>query len=693
MSHSSHKSHKSHSSHAQAGALSLALSLALALSASARELRYFNVVPIHGGDVEFAASEVKRQAALVMKAIAVSLSYHPQCTPAANLLPIHAANFRKLKALLRDTDVEVGVLVQSTAGHGWNGKVQLSKETWQHAVYADGKPNARWCQLDPGFRAYVLEAFRSISREKPSFLLVDDDFGPKMSEGFCPLHVARYNAATGKSLPADVGRKLANDGAQTDPLRRQMEESRRRVPIEFAKEIRAAIDSVDPTIRCGMCTPAAGAGFTREVAFALAGPNTKPFVRIFNAVYGQQHPTCFISQLQHLRQLEAMMEGVGELVAEADTWPQNYWSEPARYFATHLVYDVLYGLDGAKIWMSEFERPRDVGSQARYERVFRDELPKRQALYDLMQTQHPKFHGVTGVLNWGDGVCDSTRWGGWDAATPVNAFFMPFGFPCEIARAGLVDPRNVYVLTRNSVKAMTDAEIRAVLGHRAYVDSIAAKDLTRRGFAKLLGVEATDGGDDFFYNAERPTDGSLPLKMMSDGSSAALKPLSDKVEVLSEFVYRDPFMAKADVKSPGLTYFVNELGGEVAVAGWTFDNTGFSFMSWNKYTKVSRKEQLVKVMDRLAGGLLPFVACENNHAISSWATLDDGSTLFVMTNLAVDDWQDLRVRLDKVPASAQLLQDDGTWRPVVAEKTGAQNVTFRVGEVRCLVPQILKLKF
>ena len=40
-------------------------------AASARDLRYFNVVPIHDGGAEFAAREVKRQAALGMKAVAV----------------------------------------------------------------------------------------------------------------------------------------------------------------------------------------------------------------------------------------------------------------------------------------------------------------------------------------------------------------------------------------------------------------------------------------------------------------------------------------------------------------------------------------------------------------------------------------------------------------------------------------------
>ena len=673
--------------------LSVLVVLFAALSAVAevRPLRYFNVVPIIGDDVEFAAREVRRQRSLGVKAIAVSLSYHPQCTPAKNLLPVHAESFRKLKALLADTDVEVGVLIQSTAGHGWNGKVQLSKEPWQHAVTSDGESGPRWCQLDPDFRAYVLEAFRSISREKPAFLLVDDDFGPKPKEGFCPLHAARYNAATGRSLSADEWRRLANEGELSDPLRRQMEESRRLVPIEFAREIRAAIDSVDPTIRCGMCTPFAGGGFTKEVALALAGPKTRPFIRIFNAVYGIQHPTCFLSQHQHLRQLEGMFEGIDELVAEADTWPQNYWSEPARLYSAHLIFDVLYGLDGAKLWMSEFERAEDVGSQARYERVFRDELPKRQALYDLLRTRHPKFRGVTGVVNWGDYASDSTRLGAWDCGSPVRDVFAPMGFPCEYARPGLRDVRNVYALTRDSVGKMTDDEVRSVLSHRAYVDSIAAKDLTRRGFAKLLGVEATDGGDDFYYNYELPKDGTKPLKMMSDDSSACLKPVSDRVEVLSEFAYRDPFMKSPDIKAPALTYFRNDLGGEVAVAGWTFENAGFQYISWNKYMKVARKEQLVKVMDRLAGGFLPFVACENNHAISTWATLDDGSVLVTLTNLAADDWQDLRLRLDRVPAKVRLLQDDGTWKSIAAEQTAPQEVTFRVGEVRCLVPQILLL--
>ena len=62
-----------------------------------------------------------------------------------------------------------------------------------------------------------------------------------------------------------------------------------------------------------------------------------------------------------------------------------------------------------------------------------------------------------------------------------------------------------------------------------------------------------------------------------------------------------------------------------------------------------------------------------------------------LTNLAADDWQDLRVRLDHVPAKVRLLQDDGTWKPIAAEQTAPQEVSFRVGEVRCLVPQILLL--
>ena len=49
---------------------------------------------------------------------------------------------------------------------------------------------------------------------------------------------------------------------------------------------------------------------------------------------------------------------------------------------------------------------------------------------------------------------------------------------------------------------MDDAQVEAFLSRRTIVDSFAARKLTARGFAPLLGVEATEGGDDFHFTFE-----------------------------------------------------------------------------------------------------------------------------------------------------------------------------------------------
>ena len=84
-----------------------------------------------------------------------------------------------------------------------------------------------------------------------------------------------------------------------------------------------------------------------------------------------------------------------------------------------------------------------------------------------------------------------------------------------------------------------------------------------------------------------------------------------------------------------------------------------------KYMKVTRKELLTKVADRLFGGVLPFVACENNDALVSWAGLSDGAT-----KVSIDDWPNLRLRMASIPKSAKMLRDDWVWKDVGLTGTG-----------------------
>ena len=347
---------------------------------------------------------------------------------------------------------------------------------------------------------------------------------------------------------------------------------------------------------------------------------------------------------------------------------------------------MLHGLDGGKLWMSEFDITRNAGSQERYERAFRDEMPKRQALYDLLRTADPAFHGLTAFVNVPDCLSDSVKPKTLGYATGLDDVFAPMGFPCNYARAGLRHPHDVYVLAKNSVDLLSDDELAKVLSHRVYVDSQGAKALVARGFGADLCARVSDYAPGETFEREVFADGEeVPLQ--SDATNVRLE-AENGAETLSRFVRIDAGSGARVELGAGLTLGTNRRGGRVMVAGWTYDCQGWN--RWNKYMRPVRKERLVKAIDRLAGGVLPYVCIENNYAQSSYATLADGSELVVATNLCDDDWDGLALRRGAPPAAAKRLDDDGEWRPVQFEWKN-DVVTFRTGTVRQLAPQILRI--
>ncbi|MBO5751832.1 MAG: hypothetical protein J6R80_05455 [Kiritimatiellae bacterium] len=663
--------------------LCIILNAALILSATAyekRPLRYFKIIPVRHDHIDFAISEAKRQAKLGVKEFAASLSYHPQCLPPKDLLPKHAEAFRKFKAGLEGTGITVGVLIQSTQGHA----ARSVDVHWQRSILANGAPRARFCMLDKEFREYVLSAIRSICREDPAFLLIDDDFGPRAGEGFCPLHAELYNEATGESRTASEWGAFVSEAPASDPIRIKVEASRIAAPVSFAKEIRAAIDSVNPSIRCGYSTPGQGIGFAKDVALALAGPRTRPFLRLNNSVYGMNAPRTLIGQQRTISRLLSHFEGIDEIVSENDTWPQNYWSESAKMFSAHLTLGILYGVDGGKIWMSEFDRTIDTHSQSRYEQVFSKYLPMRQALYDLVRTKSPRFRGITAFVNSPSRLSDSVKPESINYASGLDDIFLPMGFPCSFAKADRSHPHDIYILVKKSIKLLSDEELAQVLSHRVIVDSLGAKELVSRGFGADICASVTDYKPNEVFNTEVFADGTK-VRWQSDATNVRLE-AAEGAKTLSRFVNIDSVNGTSTEMGAGLILGTNARGGRVMVMGWTYDCQGWN--RWNKYLRPVRKEILIKAIDRLIGGVLPYVCVENNHTLSSYATLDDGSELVAVTNFGDDDWQELALRLGTKPLAAKRLTYDGSWEEISFEKEG-DVVKFKTGEVRPLTPQIL----
>ena len=191
----------------------------LAINRLQRRLKFLNVVRVFPDNLDFTIAEIRRQHAEVgLTDFALSLSFHPTGTPASKNAELLISRFKAVKEALSDTpSIHIGVLLQSTLGHGWSGPVPLTGEPWQRIVETSGAVSSRMCPTDKDFRQYVLNCVEGVMKVGPAFLLLDDDFGLRFGECFCPNHIAMFNKATGVERSFDEVVAMMKERPKDDP--------------------------------------------------------------------------------------------------------------------------------------------------------------------------------------------------------------------------------------------------------------------------------------------------------------------------------------------------------------------------------------------------------------------------------------------------------------------------------------------
>lgn len=644
-----------------------------------KEVQLYNIVPVFANNIDFTFSEIIRQKEEVgIDHILISLSFHPQMTPAKNLIPILCERFARVRDGIAGKGIKLGVLVQSLQGHGWNGKIPLTEEPWQQIIGLDGRRSPRMCFLDPGFREYVFDCIQSIAKEKPSLILIDDDFGLRNGECFCERHMAEYNAALGASYSREELEKILKEGHWSDEIAIKVGEVRKQSPVGFAKVIREAINSVDPTLRCGLCACSGGHFQLKGALTALAG-DTEPLLRINNAVYGDvSTDTVCVSFEGTCRRTFQVKGAVKDIIDESDTFPHNYMSESAALFHSHLATALLQGLVGAKLWTAEYERPVHTGSQARYEEKLRD----YRGFYNELLSLAPRitWKGVSGLafvpppgleahpIHASMGLYN----GNWE--TPIEGMY---ALPIRYEE---LDAPGISALHGTDAKVLSDDQLHTLLRQTVVVDSIAAREITKRGMAHLIGVEADEGDENFHFKTEFSDDGEISFGYMWDDTTSRLKPISDKIKVLSWF-------SKSGEKDfPSSIIFENEEGGRIVVLGWTLDMIYFNMF------RIKRRSLYLKILDHL--GDAPFeMAVENgDKALVRYGVIDDGSELVSVTPLSFDIQDSLQLRLVRDPKSIEMLQPDGKWEEVKFSRTSKTEISVETTVCLCM-PIILRFHF
>ena len=246
----------------------------------------------------------------------------------------------------------VGVWIGETMGHDWG-----TPGPYTPLVLQDGTPlRAAYCPLDESFSRGICRWVGEIASCGAKLLLIDDDF--RLSRGtygmtcFCERHRRAFAKAVGRDTLPDATevRDLVYTGKPSryrDAWLRLSGDTLR----NFAKEIRAAVDAVDPGITVGFCgclsTWDLDGVESSELAGILAGEGNRPFLRLIGAPYWLtiNPPDRKMHDVIDFERMQAYhVKGKGMTVlSEGDSYPRPRYATPAAYLEG---FDTLLHADG-----------------------------------------------------------------------------------------------------------------------------------------------------------------------------------------------------------------------------------------------------------------------------------------------------------------------------------------------------------
>ncbi len=609
-------------------------------------MKFLNVIPFVPSDVEFMAEECR----CVSKATGLdwmlpSMTLHPEGENAYDKADYFIDAYGRLSGLLQGSGIRLGVLVQSMMGHGWTSATPCGSG-FQTTVNHTGGTRGRMCPLDEGFLQYADFVLSSLARFQPTLFLMDDDtrlIDNSLLECFCPLHLARFSRKytreelTGQVLSAKPG----------DPVLAEFEAVRRDSLTEFCRRIRNAIDRVDSSIPCGL----SGAGreqlMFEKMALTLAGKDTKPFVRLGNAMYFEGSAKEFPRRFYQSQLQKKACGTVRELLDEADTFPQNLYSKSAVSMHAHITGAIVNGLNGAKLWIANFTNPKGYRNTA-----YEESMLRYQGFYRTLENEAAKvvWKGPSTPLA--------------DLEKNFHPLIYPDYFTCPewqsdaLGKMGIPgtfrEPGDVaaecFLLTGALASNMSDRDFEAMSHRNLFLDSLSAEEFQRRGYGALLGVKITPDCPHFSF--EQNSDNPEKMRMLYNPACRRLTPLSGDTRVLSR-LWKIPHAAATEKKEVGAgsTSFLNRYHARVVVWCGTLDVY---------ITSPERKRWLESILNDLAE--IPLTVANEQDIYVRVGCNECGETLVAVFNLNFEPLREIRLRCKRKPESVRILLSDGSWR-------------------------------
>lgn len=276
--------------------------------------------------------------------------------------------------------IETGVWIGQTIGHGGGfGKVD---SRFAPIINMQGNSENAICPLDEAFKRTVCDGVREIARAGARLILVDDDFRMGERSGsvgcFCERHLDAFRAQTGLTATREEVVQMVFTGPP-GRFRDTWLDLTGESLAQLAREMRHAVDSVDPAIRLGLCACTSTwdiDGISAcELSRIMAG-TTRPLLRLIGAPYWVGHGQRLAPIIELERLQRSWITGDIEVISEGDTWPRPRHHTPAAWLEG---FDIALRADGRMDGILKYMF--DYVSSFDYETKYADLTERSQPLY------------------------------------------------------------------------------------------------------------------------------------------------------------------------------------------------------------------------------------------------------------------------------------------------------------------------
>ncbi len=342
---------------------------------------YSVIVPVSLGysSVEDALSEVQRVKA---DRVLVAMAREMHDTPDGRRIDYEGVTARLAGEIARyqNAGIDTGAWLGETVGHGALCKKVPNAApgdrggfAYQPFVSINGVTCfGAFCVADPLYRRDFAAWAAASAKAGASLVLLDDDFrmsshGDSAYAGcLCDAHVKRFCEMVGEDLTREeIARRVF-----TGPGSRYRDCWQKLMGgdlLQLARDVRAAIDEVNPACRAGICGVSTtvdldGATYV-QLSDALAGPSTRPYLRLLGAPYWAKDGSrlavvASIARMTAKFAEEWQQRTDAEVVFEGDIYPHPRFCCPAAYLEmTDLIMRAEPRVNGAMKYVMNYPDP------------------------------------------------------------------------------------------------------------------------------------------------------------------------------------------------------------------------------------------------------------------------------------------------------------------------------------------------